>query len=350
VPDILMKELLEAGVHFGHQRRRWNPKMARYIFTERNDIYILDLQKTVRQMKRAGRYLKNLVLKGGRVLMVSTKKQAQEIMQVEADRAGLYYVNHRWLGGTLTNFQTISKRIRYLNDLDRMQEEGVLDRMIKKERSRLMKQKAKLERYFTGIKSMTNLPDCLFVVDPRREHIPVLEARKLGIPVVAIVDTNCDPDEVDIVIPGNDDAIRSIKLITKYLIDCIVEGKTEMDAIREKVIGEDGEAPSLGQVPVLASASPEFQDSMVAEAAPAEVPFVQVVVQVPVVTEPVVTEPVVTEPVVTEPAGAEAVAAEPVAETAAPEATPAAPPAAEPESSGEAAAEAAAEETAKAEA
>jgi small subunit ribosomal protein S2 len=228
--EISMKALLEAGVHFGHQTRRWNPKMARYIFTERNDIYIIDLQKTVRQIRKACAYLRNLTASGGRVLFVSTKKQAQEIIQAEAERAGAYYVNHRWLGGTLTNFQTIAKRIRHLRDLEHMESEGVLDRLHKKEKARLLKQKQKLVKYLSGIKTMEQLPDCLYVIDPRREHIPVVEARKLRIPIIGIVDTNCDPDEVDIVVPGNDDAIRAIKLITSYLVDAIVEGMTDRES------------------------------------------------------------------------------------------------------------------------
>jgi small subunit ribosomal protein S2 len=230
VEEISMKALLEAGVHFGHQTRRWNPKMARYIFTERNDIYIIDLQKTVRQIRKACTYLKNLAASGGKVLMVSTKKQAQEIIQAEAERCSAFYVNHRWLGGTLTNFQTIYKRIRHLREVERMETDGVLDRMPKKERSRVMKQKAKLVRYLSGIKNMEKLPDALYVIDPRREHIPVVEARKLGIPIIGIVDTNCDPDEVDIVIPGNDDAIRAIKLITSYLVDAMADGLKERES------------------------------------------------------------------------------------------------------------------------
>jgi small subunit ribosomal protein S2 len=247
IPEISMKALLEAGVHFGHQTRRWNPKMARYIFTERNDIYILDLQKTVRQIRKACQYLANLVANGGKILFVSTKKQAQEILQAEAERANSYYVNHRWLGGTLTNFQTIYRRIRHLRDLERMETEGIWDRMPKKEKARLNKQKHKLNKYLAGIKNMEKLPDCLFVIDPRREHIPVIEARKLGIPIVGIVDTNCDPDEVDIVIPGNDDAIRAIKLITGYLVDAIVAGNKDREAPAR--LSQKDQAAMTGQAP-----------------------------------------------------------------------------------------------------
>jgi len=244
MPEVSIKALLEAGVHFGHQTRRWNPKMARYIFTERNDIYILDLQKTVRQITKACTYLKNLVQNGGKVLLVSTKKQAQEIIQAEAERCGAFYVNHRWLGGTLTNFQTIYRRIRHLRDLERMETDGILDRMHKKEKARLLKQKTKLVKYLSGIKTMERLPDCIFVVDPRREHIPVVEARKLKIPIIGIVDTNCDPDEVDIVIPGNDDAIRAIKLITGYLVEAMVEGTRDRES--PAVLGERERAALMG--------------------------------------------------------------------------------------------------------
>jgi small subunit ribosomal protein S2 len=246
LPEISMKALLEAGVHFGHQTRRWNPKMARYIFTERNDIYILDLQKTVRQIRKACTYLANLVANGGKIFFVSTKKQAQEIIQAEAERAGAFYVNHRWLGGTLTNFQTIYRRIRHLRDLERMETEGIWDRMPKKEKARLAKQKHKLVKYLAGIKNMEKLPDCLFVIDPRREHIPVIEARKLGIPIVGIVDTNCDPDEVDVVIPGNDDAIRAIKLITGYVVDAIVAGNQDRQS-PARLSDKDKSALTTGQ-------------------------------------------------------------------------------------------------------
>jgi small subunit ribosomal protein S2 len=258
VTEISMKALLEAGVHFGHQTRRWNPKMARYIFTERNDIYILDLQKTVRQIRKACVYLKNLAAGGGKILFISTKKQAQEIIQQEAERAQAFYVNHRWLGGTLTNFQTIYKRIRHLRDLEKMESDGVWDRMPKKEKARLAKQKVKLVKYLAGIKMMEKLPDCIFVIDPRREHIPVVECRKLGIPIVGIVDTNCDPDEVDIVIPGNDDAIRAIKLITGYLVDSIVEGLREREN-PARLSGQDKAALMGGQPvpsPVVDTAPP----------------------------------------------------------------------------------------------
>lgn len=222
---VSMKQLLEAGVHFGHQTRRWNPKMKPYIFLERNGIYIIDLQKTVRMIEEAYDFLRSLAQDGGRVLFVGTKKQAQEAIENEAKRCGEFYVNQRWLGGTLTNFVTIRKRIQRLLELEEWESSGYLERLPKKEAARLLKDKAKLEKYFSGIKGMQELPDAVFIVDPRKERIATSEARRLGIPVVAIVDTNCDPDEVDYVIPGNDDAIRSVKLITSKVADAILEGK-----------------------------------------------------------------------------------------------------------------------------
>ncbi|MGI6620462.1 MAG: 30S ribosomal protein S2 [Bacillota bacterium] len=222
---VTMKQLLEAGVHFGHQTRRWNPKMKPYIFIERNGIYIIDLQKTVRMIEEAYDFLRNTAMAKGRVLFVGTKKQAQEAVENEATRCGEFYVNKRWLGGTLTNFSTIRKRIEKLLELEEWERTGYFDRLPKKEVAALMKEKERLEKHFSGIKGMRELPDALFVVDPRKERIATLEARRLGIPVVAIVDTNCDPDEVDYVIPGNDDAIRSVRLITSKTADAILEGK-----------------------------------------------------------------------------------------------------------------------------
>lgn len=222
---VSMKQLLEAGVHFGHQTRRWNPKMKPYIFLERNGIYIIDLQKTVRMLEEAYDFMRATAQSGGRVLFVGTKKQAQEAVELEAKRCGEFYVNQRWLGGTLTNFSTIRRRIQRLMELEEWETTGYLERLPKKEAVLLMKDKAKLEKYFSGIKGMQDLPDVMFVVDPRKEHIAVLEARRLEIPVVAIVDTNCDPDEIDYVIPGNDDAIRSVKLISSKMADAILEGK-----------------------------------------------------------------------------------------------------------------------------
>lgn len=230
---VSMKQLLEAGVHFGHQTRRWNPKMKPYIFIERNGIYIIDLQKTVRMIEEAYDFLRSTAQSGGRVLFVGTKKQAQEAVETEAKRAGEFYVNQRWLGGTLTNFVTIKGRIQKLLELEEWEASGYLQRLPKKEANRLLKEKAKLEKYFSGIRGMQELPDALFIVDPRKEHNAVLEARRLGIPIVAIVDTNCDPDEIDYVIPGNDDAIRSVKLIASKMADAILEGKQGVQVVEE---------------------------------------------------------------------------------------------------------------------
>ncbi len=222
---ITMKALLEAGVHFGHQTRRWNPKMEQYIFTERNGIYIIDLQKTVKLVDEAYNFVKELAANGGEILFVGTKKQAQESIENEAKRCGMHYVNQRWLGGTLTNFKTIKKRIERLHELDRMEEDGTFEVLPKKEVIRLRHERERLEKFLGGIKNMNRIPDALFVVDPRKEKIAVSEARKLGIPVVAIVDTNCDPDEIDYVIPGNDDAIRAVKLLTETIANAVLEGK-----------------------------------------------------------------------------------------------------------------------------
>ena len=222
---VSMKQLLEAGVHFGHQTRRWNPKMKKYIFTERNGIYIIDLQKTVKMMEHAYNFVRDLAANDGNILFVGTKKQAQEAVREEATRSNMFYVNHRWLGGTLTNFQTIRKRIERLHELERMEEDGTFDVLPKKEVVLLKKEHAKLEKFLGGIKYMKKLPDAVFVIDPRKERIAVAEARKLNIPIIAIVDTNCDPDEIDYVIPGNDDAIRAVRLFTGKIADAILEGK-----------------------------------------------------------------------------------------------------------------------------
>jgi small subunit ribosomal protein S2 len=221
---ISMKQLLEAGVHFGHQTRRWNPKMDRYIFTERNGIYIIDLQKTVKKFEEAYQFVKELASTGGTMLFVGTKKQAQDSVKEEAERSGMYFINSRWLGGTLTNFQTIQKRIQRLKQLETMETDGTFEVLPKKEVIILRKEQERLEKFLGGIKNMKELPSALFIVDPRKERIAIAEARKLGIPIVAIVDTNCDPDEIDYVIPGNDDAIRAVKLITAKIADAILEG------------------------------------------------------------------------------------------------------------------------------
>jgi small subunit ribosomal protein S2 len=225
-----MKQLLEAGVHFGHQTRRWNPKMAEYIFTERNGIYIIDLQKTVKKVEEAYYFVKDIAMEGKDILFVGTKKQAQDSIKEEAERVGMYYVNARWLGGMLTNFKTIQKRIDRLAQINKMEEEGTFDLLPKKEVIKLKGQRDKLEKYLGGIKDMKKLPGAMFVVDPRKEKIAIAEAKKLGIPVVAIVDTNCDPDEVDYVIPGNDDAIRAVKLIASTMANAILEGRQGVDA------------------------------------------------------------------------------------------------------------------------
>ena len=236
---ISMKQLLEAGVHFGHQTRRWNPKMAEYIFTERNGIYIIDLQKTVKKVEEAYFFIREIAMNGDDVLYVGTKKQAQDSIKEEAERSGQYYVNARWLGGMLTNFKTIRKRIDRLNQLENMEQNGLFDVLPKKEVIKLKAEMEKLEKYLGGIKNMKKLPGVMFIVDPRKERNAILEARKLGIPVVAIVDTNCDPDEVDYVIPGNDDAIRAVKLIASKVADAILEGRQG-----EQLESEDAQAVS----------------------------------------------------------------------------------------------------------
>ncbi|MBO5904414.1 MAG: 30S ribosomal protein S2 [Clostridia bacterium] len=222
---ITVKQLLEAGVHFGHHTRRWNPKMSEYIFTERNGIYIIDLQKTVKKFEEAYMFVRDVAAQKGTVLFVGTKKQAAEAIKEEATRCGMYYVNVRWPGGMMTNFKTIKKSIARLNDLNKMQEDGTFDLLPKKEVAKMQKEIFDLEKSYGGIKTMDTLPSAIFVVDPKKEKNAILEAKKLGIPVVAIVDTNCDPDDADYVIPGNDDAIRAIKLISSVLADAVIEGK-----------------------------------------------------------------------------------------------------------------------------
>lgn len=220
---ISMKQLLEAGVHFGHQTRRWNPKMKKFIFTERNGIYIIDLQKTVKKIDEAYKFVREIAADGGTVLFVGTKKQAQDSVRDEAIRSGMYFVNQRWLGGTLTNFETIRKRIKRMKDIERMEEDGTFEVLPKKEVVNLLKEKDRLVKFLGGIKDMKKIPDALFVVDPRKERIAIAEAHKLNIPIIAMVDTNCDPDEIDYVIPANDDAIRAVKLLTSKIADAIIE-------------------------------------------------------------------------------------------------------------------------------
>ena len=248
---ISMKQLLEAGVHFGHQTRRWNPKMAEYIFAERNGIYIIDLQKTVKKVEEAYRAVADLLKDGGTILFVGTKKQAQDSIREEAQRCNMFYVNERWLGGMLTNFKTIQGRVKRLKELERMEKDGTFDNLPKKEVAQLLHEKGKLDRNLGGIKEMKRVPDVIFIVDSRKEHIAIKEARALGIPIVAIVDTNCDPDEVDFVIPGNDDAIRAVKLIAGVMADAAIEtrqgamGETDAElapAVEAEVTGTGADA------------------------------------------------------------------------------------------------------------
>ena len=249
---ISMKQLLEAGVHFGHQTRRWNPKMKRYIFTERNGIYIIDLQKTVKLVDEAYKYMFNVAEEGGVALFVGTKKQAQDSIKDEAIRSGQFFVNHRWLGGTLTNWDTIQKRIKRLKSIEAMSEDGTFELLPKKEVSILKKEQERLEKFLGGIKDMPRIPDVMFIVDPRKERIAVQEAHKLNIPIVAMVDTNCDPDEIDVVIPSNDDAIRAVKLITAKMADAFIEGNQGKDqveiSVEETFAAEADEATSLEEI------------------------------------------------------------------------------------------------------
>ena len=240
---ISMKQLLEAGVHFGHQTRRWNPKMAPYIFTERNGIYIIDLQKTVKKVDEAYDFLRSVAEEGKSILFVGTKKQAQEAVKEEALKSGMFYVNERWLGGMMTNFATIRKSINRLKELEAMEEDGTFEVLSKKEVLALKREQEKLEKSLGGIKDMEELPGALFIVDPRKERIAVAEAKKLNIPIVAIVDTNCDPDEIDYVIPGNDDAIRAVKLLTSRMADAVIEGRQgeASEVVEEVATSEDAE-------------------------------------------------------------------------------------------------------------
>jgi len=250
VAKVSMKQLLEAGVHFGHQTRRWNPKMKNYIFTERNGIYIIDLQKTVKLLDTAYNFVRDLIADGGEIVFVGTKKQAQESIRFEAERSGAHYVNHRWLGGMLTNFSTISKRINRMLRLEEMETDGTFERLTKKEVLTLQNEKQRLHKFLSGIRDMRKLPDAIYVADPRKEKIAVAEARKLDIPVIAIVDTNCDPDEIDYIIPGNDDAIRAVKLITSVMADAVLEGKqiSEQPDAEEEASEEAGTTEAVDEV------------------------------------------------------------------------------------------------------
>ena len=244
---VSMKQLLECGVHFGHQTRRWNPKMKPYIFTERNGVYIIDLQKTVKGLEKAYDFIREVAKSGGSVLFVGTKRQAQEIVREEALRCGQFYINQRWLGGLLTNFATIRRRVTRMVELEAMENDGSINKYPKKEIIQLRKEREKLEKYLSGIKNMKDIPDALFVIDPRRETIAVLEAHKLNIPVIAIVDTNCDPDVIDYPIPGNDDAIRAIELVVGLMANAFIEGRQGQDARTETVeeAAADAEAPVM---------------------------------------------------------------------------------------------------------
>ena len=241
---VSMKQLLEAGVHFGHQTRRWNPKMAPYIYTERNSIYIIDLQKTVKKLEEAYSFVRELSANGESLLFVGTKKQAQDAIKEEAERCGMYYVNARWLGGMLTNFRTMRTRIGRLAQLRKMEEDGTFAMLPKKEVIKHQAEIEKLEKYLGGVKEMKKLPAALFIVDPRKERNAIAEARKLNIPIVAIVDTNCDPDEIDYVIPGNDDAIRAIRLIAATMANAVIEGRQGEDAPEAAEAAETAEAPT----------------------------------------------------------------------------------------------------------
>ena len=247
---ISMKQLLEAGVHFGHQTRRWNPKMAKYIFTERNGIHVIDLQQTVKYADQAYDFMRDAAANDAVVLFVGTKKQAADAVAEEAVRSGQYYINHRWLGGTLTNWGTIQKRIARLKEIKRMEEEGIFDVLPKKEVALLNKQRARLEKFLGGIEDMPRIPDVMYVVDPHKEQIAVKEAKKLGIPVVAMVDTNTDPDDIDVIIPANDDAIRAVKLITAKLADAIIEGRQGEDAaaVEAEFAASEAQADSIEEI------------------------------------------------------------------------------------------------------
>ncbi|MDD4160198.1 MAG: 30S ribosomal protein S2 [Synergistaceae bacterium] len=256
---VSMKQLLECGVHFGHQTRRWNPKMRPYIFTERNGIYIIDLQKTVKGLEKAYDFVREVSKSGGSILFVGTKRQAQDPIREEALKAGQYYINQRWLGGLLTNFATIRRRVTRMVELQEMENNGTINKYPKKEIIQLRKERDKLEKYLSGIKDMKDIPDALFIIDPRRETIAVLEARKLGIPVISIVDTNCDPDVIDYPIPGNDDAIRAIELVVGLMSNAFIEGRQGQDSRGESTVEEEVEESK--EAPVM----PEELDSVVEE-------------------------------------------------------------------------------------
>jgi small subunit ribosomal protein S2 len=268
---ISMKQLLEAGVHFGHQTRRWNPKMKPFIFMDRNGIHIIDLQQTVTRLNDAYKFVEQLVADGGTLLFVGTKKQAQEAVAEEAKRCGMFYVNQRWLGGMLTNFQTIQSRIRYLRDLEARRDRGDFERLPKKEVQRLQDDMVRLERILGGIKDMRRLPNALFIIDTRKERTAVLEARRLEIPIIALADTNCDPDEMDYPIPANDDAIRAVRLLCSKIADAAMEGRHQLEALQKDVEAPEGEeAIEPVEIAAPAASEPEAQAAPSAEESPAE--------------------------------------------------------------------------------
>jgi len=286
MPVVSMRNLLEAGVHFGHQTRRWNPKMRPYIFTERNGIYILDLQRTLREIEDAYTFVRELAARGGQVMFVGTKKQAQEAVQSEAERSGMPYVNHRWLGGMLTNFVTMRTRVDRLVELEMMEEDGTMAKLPKKEQIQLRKEMAKLERNLSGVRNMKDTPAAMFVIDTKREAIAVAEARRLRIPIIGVVDTNADPDEVDYVIPGNDDAIRSVSLMCRVIADAVLEGRVASegpavidtgDRTPPKVVAEPAAepAPATAEQAPAAEKAPTDQEAPAAEEAPAQAPASQ---------------------------------------------------------------------------
>lgn len=258
---VSMKQLLEAGVHFGHQTRRWNPKMAPYIFTERNGIYIIDLQKTVKMVEEAYYFIREIAANGGNVLFVGTKKQAQDSIKEEAIRCGMFYVSQRWLGGMLTNFRTIRSRVERLKKIEQMAEDGSYTVLPKKEVLQLEKERERLEKFLSGVKEMNRLPDAVFIVDPRKERIAIAEARKLNIPIVAIVDTNCDPDEVDYVIPGNDDAIRAVRLLASKMADAVIEGRQGEQLTEAESGTEENDKTDTGEeMDLIEEKSPEAEE------------------------------------------------------------------------------------------
>ncbi len=260
-----MKELLEAGVHFGHQAKRWDPRMAPFIYAERNGIHIIDLQKTVEKGEVAYNFIKDTVAEGGKVLFVGTKKQAQESVRAEADRCGQFYVTHRWLGGMLTNFYTIKKTLLRLKKLEKMEVDGTFESLTKKERLKLSKEKSRLEKVIGGIKEMSSLPDTIFVIDPNKEHIAVTEARKMNIPVVAVVDSNCNPNLIDYPIPGNDDAIRAISLFMKVLADAVIEGETLSGKAMAEAINEESRVAGQEELDGVEYNSKKYDDDTAEE-------------------------------------------------------------------------------------